>query len=139
MITVKYGGRAWEFDYVIKVPSKFYRSWLNFFHLWSLMCHFYNIDFIMGTVLREGGGPGSESFGTRFWDNKLPKRTTTWANFLVHFPAKKDPKNLHRSNNGCVMAKKRIPIFGIIGIFKDFLVYNLARYQYFLMRQSLFD
>ena len=35
-------------------------------------------------ILREGG-PGSESSGTRFWDNKWPKRTPTWANFLVGF------------------------------------------------------
>ena len=37
------------------------------------------------------------------------------------------------------MAKKRMPIYGIIGIFRDFLAYNLAKYQYFSMRPILFD
>ena len=35
------------------------------------------------------------------------------------------------SKNGWEMAEKRMPIFGIIGIFRDFLAYNLAKYQYF--------
>ena len=33
------------------------------------------------------------------------------------------------------MAKKRMPLYGIIGIFKDFLTHTLAKYQYFSMRQ----
>ena len=37
------------------------------------------------------------------------------------------------------MAEKRMPIYGIIGIFRDILAYNLAKYQYFLMRLGLFD
>ena len=38
------------------------------------------------------------------------------------------------------LVKKRMPIYGIIGIFRDFLAYNnLAKYQYFSMRPSLFD
>ena len=37
------------------------------------------------------------------------------------------------------MAKKRMPKYGIIGIFRDFLAYNLANYQYFSLRPSLFD
>ena len=36
------------------------------------------------------------------------------------------------------MAKKRMPLYGIHGIFKDFLTHNLAKYQYFSMRPSLF-
>ena len=37
------------------------------------------------------------------------------------------------------MAKKRMPIFGMIDKFRDLLAYNLATYQYFSMRPSLFD
>ena len=37
------------------------------------------------------------------------------------------------------MAKKRMPIYGIIGIFRDFLAYNLANYKYFSMSLSLFN
>ena len=33
--------------------------------------------------------------------------------------------------NGSVMAEKRKPIYGIIGIFRDFLANDLAKYQYF--------
>ena len=39
------------------------------------------------------------------------------------------------------MAKKRMPIYqlyGIIGIFRDFLAYISTLYQYFSMRPSLF-
>ena len=36
------------------------------------------------------------------------------------------------------MAKKRMSLYGIIGIFKDLLTHNLAKYQYLSMRQSLF-
>ena len=74
----------------------------------------------------------------------------------AHFPAKKGPENRNRkliampliSNqhsidtssrssykkfqlnwpiNGWVMVKNRLPIHGIIGIFRDFLAYNLAK------------
>ena len=37
------------------------------------------------------------------------------------------------------MAKKRMPLYGIIGIFRDFLAHISAKYQYFSMRPSLFD
>ena len=38
------------------------------------------------------------------------------------------------------MAKKRMPIYyGIIGNFREFLAYNLTKYQYFSMRPILFD
>ena len=38
------------------------------------------------------------------------------------------------------MAKKRMPIlYGIIGIFREFLAHNLAKSQYFSVRPSLFD
>ena len=37
------------------------------------------------------------------------------------------------------MAKKRMPIYGIIGIFRHFLTYNLVKYQYLTMSLSLFD
>ena len=35
--------------------------------------------------------------------------------------------------NGLVMAKRRMPLYGIIGfgIFRDFLAHKLAKYQYF--------
>ena len=36
------------------------------------------------------------------------------------------------------MAKKRMPIYGIIGIFTDFLAHNSAKYQYFSMIPSSF-
>ena len=37
------------------------------------------------------------------------------------------------------MAKKRMPIYGIINILRAILAYNLAKYQYFSMRLGLFD
>ena len=37
------------------------------------------------------------------------------------------------------MAIKRMPIYGIIGIFRKFLTHYLAKYQYFSMRPSVFD
>ena len=37
------------------------------------------------------------------------------------------------------MAKKRMPIYGIIDILRAILAYNLAKYQYFSMRPGLFD
>ena len=37
------------------------------------------------------------------------------------------------------MVEKRMPMYGIIGIFRDFLAYYLTEYQYFSMRPSLFD
>ena len=43
------------------------------------------------------------------------------------------PKNVE------VMAKKRMPLYGIIGIFWKFLTHNLAKSQYFSMGPSLFD
>ena len=43
------------------------------------------------------------------------------------------------SKNGWVMGKKRMPLCGIIGIFKRFFAYNSANFQYFSMRPSLFD
>ena len=36
------------------------------------------------------------------------------------------------------MAKESMPIYGIIGIFKDVLDHSSAKYQYFSMRPSLF-
>ena len=42
------------------------------------------------------------------------------------------------SKNGLVMAKKRMPLYGMIGIFRDFLAHKLTKYQYFSMRPSLF-
>ena len=36
------------------------------------------------------------------------------------------------------MAKKRKPLYGIIGTFRDFLAHKLAKYQYFSMNPSLF-
>ena len=41
------------------------------------VCSRYCIMYVIGV--------GSERLGTRFWDNKWPKRTITWANFLVGF------------------------------------------------------
>ena len=38
-----------------------------------------------------------------------------------------------------VMAKKRMPIYGIIDILRSILAYNLDKYQYFSMRPSVFD
>ena len=35
------------------------------------------------------------------------------------------------------MAKKRMPIYGIIGIFREFLAHNLAKSQYFLMTKFI--
>ena len=35
--------------------------------------------------------------------------------------------------------QKSMPKYGIIDIFRAFLAYDLAKYQYFLMRPSLFD
>ena len=35
------------------------------------------------------------------------------------------------SKNGLAMAKKHMPLYGIICILKDFLTHNLAKYQYF--------
>ena len=37
------------------------------------------------------------------------------------------------------MAKKRMPIYRIISIFRQFLAHNLAKSQYFSMRPSSFD
>ena len=37
------------------------------------------------------------------------------------------------------MAKKRMPIYGIIDILRAILAYNLAKYQNFSMRPGLFD
>ena len=34
--------------------------------------------------------------------------------------------------------KKRMTLYGIIGIFRDFLAHNLAKYQHFSIRKSLF-
>ena len=42
------------------------------------------------------------------------------------------------SKNGWVMAKKRMPLYEIIYIFRDFLAHHLNKYQYFSMRLSLF-
>ena len=36
------------------------------------------------------------------------------------------------------MTKKRMPLYGIIGTFRDFLTHKLAKYQYFSMKPSLF-
>ena len=36
------------------------------------------------------------------------------------------------------MAKKHMPLYGIVGIFKDFLTHTLAKYQYCSIRPSLF-
>ena len=36
------------------------------------------------------------------------------------------------------MAKKRMPLYRIIGISRDFLVHQLAKYKYFSMKPSLF-
>ena len=41
--------------------------------------------------------------------------------------------------NDWVMAKICMPLYGIIGIFRDFLAHISAKYQYFSMRPSLFD
>ena len=37
------------------------------------------------------------------------------------------------------MAKKRMPIYGIIDTLRTILAYNLAKYQNFSMRLGLFD
>ena len=37
------------------------------------------------------------------------------------------------------MAKKRMPIYGIIGILRAILAHNLVNYQYFLVKLSLFN
>ena len=37
------------------------------------------------------------------------------------------------------MAKKRMPVYGIIGVFRDFLAHNLVKCQYFSVIPSLFD
>ena len=37
------------------------------------------------------------------------------------------------------MSKKRVPIYGIIDIFREFLAHNLAKPQHFSIRPSLFD
>ena len=43
------------------------------------------------------------------------------------------------TKNGWVMTKKRMPIYGIIYILRAILAHNLAKYQNFPMRPSLFD
>ena len=43
------------------------------------------------------------------------------------------------SKNDWVMTKIRMPLYGIIGIFRVFSVHISAKYQYFSMRPSLFD
>ena len=40
---------------------------------------------------------------------------------------------------GQKIAKKCMPIYGIIGIFREVLAHNLAKSQYFSVRPSLFD
>ena len=59
-----------------------------------------------------------------------------WANFLVEFCG---PRTLcvATPKNGRVMAKKLMPIYGIISIFREFLAHNLVKSQYFSMRPSL--
>ena len=42
------------------------------------------------------------------------------------------------SKRGLGMAQKRMPLYGIIGILTDFLAHKLVKYQYFVMRPSLF-
>ena len=42
------------------------------------------------------------------------------------------------SKNGSVMAKKSMPLYGIIGIIRDFLAHKLVKYQYFVIIPSLF-
>ena len=37
------------------------------------------------------------------------------------------------------MGKIRMSIYGIIGIFGQFLAHNSAKYQYFLMKLGLFE
>ena len=37
------------------------------------------------------------------------------------------------------MAKKRMPIYGTIGILRAILAHNLGNYQHFSMRPGLFD
>ena len=37
------------------------------------------------------------------------------------------------------MAKKRMPIYGIIGSLRAILAHNLVEYQYFSMKPGLFD
>ena len=77
-------------------------------HLTELFTHRHGY---LKLLLRRGG-PGSESLGTRFWDSKWPKRTTTLANFWVGvwdsrllgagvavtpiFPPKRAPQNRNR-------------------------------------------
>ena len=41
--------------------------------------------------------------------------------------------------NGWVMAKKRMPIYGINGILRPFSAHNLVKYQYFSMKPILFN
>ena len=43
------------------------------------------------------------------------------------------------TKNGQVLAKKRMPIYGIIDILRAILAHNLAKYQNFSMRPGLFD
>ena len=37
------------------------------------------------------------------------------------------------------MAKKRMPMYGIIGILRAILAHNLVNYQYFSMKPRLFN
>ena len=41
--------------------------------------------------------------------------------------------------NGSVMAKKRMSIYGMIGILRGILAHNLVNYQYFSIKSSLLD
>ena len=109
-----------------------------------------------------------ETLGTWFWDKRWPKRTPTWAKFLVEFwgpdpyrrrrgghvlfPASKGhrPKKNRNHKQSSItvifyqqsidhnflsshkkvsvqLATKRMPMYGITGIFKEFFAPNLAK------------
>ena len=101
------------------------------------------------------GGLRSDKLETWFRDNMWPKRFIQWVNFLVGFCGPRliwvpvgprpylGPKNRkwHKkfqpdwSKNGWVMAEKCMPLYGIIGTFRDFVAHKLAKYQYFQWNQ----
>ena len=78
--------QEWEVHFDLQNISHWIRKKITFWTKKSILltgarCKIRNADLHFDL----GGGPGSENLGARFWDNKWPKRTPTWANFLVGF------------------------------------------------------
>ena len=107
------------------------------------MSHFFHI-------LRGGSGPKfSKTFSEITVDPKVPPDGPTFWSGLearnILAPAwrprpfsrqslfffQKNVQIMISHHNGCVMAKKRMPIYGMIGILRAILAHNLGKYQFF--------